>query len=79
MSRVCNGEPGLVNVQVEDPGTFDKGIYDATEPLIGCGTFSKLYVRNFDVGDNSMSNGDELNTSFVASLMNMGGSNFGTS
>ena len=26
-----------------------------------------------------MSNGDELNTSFVASLMNMGGSNFGTS
>ena len=24
MSRVCNGEPGLVNVQVEDPGTFDK-------------------------------------------------------
>ena len=42
MSRVCNGEPGLVNVQVEDPGSFDKGIYHATEPLIGCGTFSKL-------------------------------------
>ena len=38
MSRVCNGEPGLVNVQVEDPGTFDKGIYHAT-PLIGsCGS-----------------------------------------
>ena len=42
MSRVCNGEPGLVNVQVEDPRTFDKGVYHAyTEPLIGCGTFSK--------------------------------------
>ena len=35
MSRVCNGEPGLANVQVEDPGTFDKGIYCATEPISG--------------------------------------------
>ena len=49
MSRVCNGEPGLVNVQVEDPGTFDKGIYHATEPLIGCGTFSKLETLMLEI------------------------------
>ena len=54
VSRVCNGEPGLVNVQVEDPGTFEKGIYHATEPLIGWGLKTEeaiMLITLYNVND----------------------------
>jgi hypothetical protein len=41
LSYVCNKDPGLVGVQVEDPENLKEPIYHATELLIGCWIFGK--------------------------------------